>query len=208
MSARDLPTGCQQRCPLVVPTVRATISDRSERQSPQKQPTRLTTGARRLSDRAGTVTGREMARARVAASIEGFITTPAAPGRKRLKLRPWQREMINGLFDAHGLRGENLQLLARARPSRRRQRLPVQLWGQLLRPCRVLGAATASWSLQRRSSAAMTRGGRARLAARATEIVSTPRLVGIKGPGSVCQHRLGAAYSVQDMRYRETRSHA
>jgi hypothetical protein len=39
-------------------------------------------------------------RARVAASIEGFITTPAAPGRKRLKLRPWQREMINGLFDA------------------------------------------------------------------------------------------------------------
>jgi hypothetical protein len=39
-------------------------------------------------------------RARVAASIEGFITIPAAPGRKRLKLRPWQREMINGLFDA------------------------------------------------------------------------------------------------------------
>jgi hypothetical protein len=39
-------------------------------------------------------------RARIAASIEGFITTPAAPGRKRLKLRPWQREMINGLFDA------------------------------------------------------------------------------------------------------------
>ena len=124
-------------------------------------------------------------RARVAASIEGCITTPAATGRKRLKLRPWQREMINGLFDAQGLRGENLQLLARARPSRRRQRLPVQLWGQLLRPCRVLGAATDSSSLQRRSSAAMTRGGRARLAARATEIVSTPRLVGIKGPGSV-----------------------
>jgi hypothetical protein len=37
-----------------------------------------------------------------------------------------------------------------ARPSRRRQRLPVQLWGQLQRPCRVLGAATDSWSLQRR----------------------------------------------------------
>ena len=31
------------------------------------------------------------------------------------------------------------------RPSRRRQRLPVQLWGQLQRPCRVLGAATDSW---------------------------------------------------------------
>jgi hypothetical protein len=71
------------------------------------------------------------------------------------------------------------------RLSRRRQRLPVQLWGQLLRPCRVLGAATDSWSLQRRYSAAMTRGGRARLAAGATKIVSTPRLVGIKGPGSV-----------------------
>jgi hypothetical protein len=61
VSARELPTGCQQRCSLVVPTVRATISDRSERQSPQKQPTRLATGTRRLSDRAGTVTGREMA---------------------------------------------------------------------------------------------------------------------------------------------------
>jgi hypothetical protein len=72
-----------------------------------------------------------------------------------------------------------------ARPSRIRQRLPVQLWGQLLRPCRVLGAATDSWSLQRRCSAVMTRCGRARLAAGATEIVSTPRLVGIKGPGSV-----------------------
>ena len=59
-----------------------------------------------------------------------------------------------------------------ARPSRRRQRLPVQLWGQLQRPCRVLGAATDTWSLQRRYSAAMTRCGRARLAARATAIVS------------------------------------
>jgi hypothetical protein len=61
----------------------------------------------------------------------------------------------------------------------------VQLWGQLLRPCRVLGAATDSWSLQRQCSAAMTRSGHARLAGGATEIVSTPRLVGIKGPGSV-----------------------
>jgi hypothetical protein len=65
-------------------------------------------------------------------------------------------------------------------PSRRRQRLPVQLWGQLQRPYRVLGAATDSWSLQRRCSAAMTRCGRARLAAGAAEIVSTPRLVGIR----------------------------
>jgi hypothetical protein len=32
VSARDLPTGCQQRCSLVVPTVRATTSDRTERQ--------------------------------------------------------------------------------------------------------------------------------------------------------------------------------
>src|SRR5215218_2510979 len=89
-----------------------------------------------------------------------------------------------GCSTAHGLRDENLRLLL-ARPSRRRQRLPVQLWGQLLRPCRVLGAATDSWSLQRRCSAAMTRCGRARFAAGATEIVSTPRLVGIKRPGSV-----------------------
>ena len=50
-------------------------------------------------------------------------------------------------------------------PGRKRQRLPVQLWGQLQRPCRVLGAATDSWSLQRRCSAAMARCGRARLAA-------------------------------------------
>jgi transposase len=35
-------------------------------------------------------------------------------------------------------------------PGRKRQRRPpVQLWGQLLRPCRVLGAATDTWSLQR-----------------------------------------------------------
>ena len=32
VSARDLPTGCQQQCSLVVPTVRATTSDRTERQ--------------------------------------------------------------------------------------------------------------------------------------------------------------------------------
>jgi len=78
-------------------------------------------------------------------------------------------------------------------PSRRRQRLPVQLWGQLQRPYRVLGAATDSWSLQPRCSAAMTRCGRARLAAGATEIVSTPRLVGIRALCRWSQHRLGAA---------------
>jgi hypothetical protein len=76
-------------------------------------------------------------------------------------------------------------------PSRRRQRLPVQLRGQLQRPCRVLGAATDSWSLQRRCSAAMTRCGRARLAAGATEIVSIPRLVGIRALCRWSQHRLG-----------------
>jgi hypothetical protein len=71
-----------------------------------------------------------------------------------------------------------------ARPSRNRQRLPVQLWGQLLRPCRVLGAATDSWSLQRRCSAAMTRCGRARLAAGAPRSF---RLLGYRdqGPASV-----------------------
>jgi hypothetical protein len=77
--------------------------------------------------------------------------------------------------------GERVYLqLPACSPSRRRQRLLVRLWGQLLRPCRVLGAATDSWSLQRWCSAAMTRCGRARLAAGATEIVSTPRLVGIR----------------------------
>ena len=30
VSAGDLPTGCQQQCSLVVPTVRATTSDRTE----------------------------------------------------------------------------------------------------------------------------------------------------------------------------------
>jgi hypothetical protein len=74
-------------------------------------------------------------------------------------------------------------------PSRRRQRLPVQLWGQLQRPCRVLGAATDSWSLQRRCSAGMTGCGRARLAAGATEIVWTPRLVGIRALCRWSQHR-------------------
>jgi hypothetical protein len=78
-------------------------------------------------------------------------------------------------------------------PGRKRQRLPVQLWGQLLRPRRILGAATDSWSLQRRCSAAMTRCGRARLAAGATEIVSTPRSVGIRALRWCSQHRLGAA---------------
>jgi hypothetical protein len=77
--------------------------------------------------------------------------------------------------------GERVYLqLPACSPSRRRQRLLVRLWGQLRRPCRVLGAATDSWSLQRWCSAAMTRCGRARLAAGATEIVSTPRLVGIR----------------------------
>ena len=36
LSARDLPTGCQQQCSLVVPTVRATTSDRTERQVTSK----------------------------------------------------------------------------------------------------------------------------------------------------------------------------
>ena len=56
----------------------------------------------------------------------------------------------------------------------------MQLWGPLQRHCRVLGAATDSWRLQPRCSAAMTRCGRARLAAGPTEIVSIPRLVGIR----------------------------
>jgi len=39
-------------------------------------------------------------RARGVASIEGFITRPTGTGPETLKLRPWQYEMINGLFDA------------------------------------------------------------------------------------------------------------
>ena len=94
------------------------------------------------------------------------------------------------LFTRHGAHLGDYLL---ARPSRRRQRLPVQLWGQLQRPYRVLGAATDSWSLQRRCSAAMTRRGRARLAVAATEMVSTPRLVGIRALRRWSQHQLGAA---------------
>ena len=88
-----------------------------------------------------------------------------------------------------------------ARPRRRRQRLPVQLWGQLQRPCRVLGAATDSWSLQRWCSAAMTRCGRARLAAGATEIVSTPRLVGIRALCRWSQPAGGSSFSEPYGRY-------
>jgi hypothetical protein len=117
-----------------------------------------------------------------------------------------------GCSTPHGLRDENPDSLL-AHPSRRRQRLPVQLWGQLLRPCRVLGAATDSWSLQRRCSAAMTRCGRARLAGGAAQMVSTPRLVGIKGraggvntgSGPLTQSIFGPQRS---LRYRKTRSNA
>jgi hypothetical protein len=73
-------------------------------------------------------------------------------------------------------------------PGRKRQRLPVQLWGQLLRPCRVLGAATDSGSLQRRCSAAMTRCGPGRLAAGATRsslsVLSTPADIHIQNAES------------------------
>jgi hypothetical protein len=41
VSARDLPTGCQQQCTLVVPhSTRATLSDRPRGKSHQKQPTK------------------------------------------------------------------------------------------------------------------------------------------------------------------------
>ena len=118
-----------------------------------------------------------------------------------------------GCSTPHGLRDENPDSLL-AHPSRRRQRLPVQLWGQLLRPCRVLGAATDSWSLQRRCSAAMTRCGRARLAGGAAEMVSTPRLIGIKGrvggvntgSGPLTQSKIFGPQ--RSLRYRETRSNA
>jgi hypothetical protein len=55
------------------------------------------------------------------------------------------------------------------------------------------GPPPNSWSLQLRCSAVMTRCGRARLAAGATEIVSTPRLVGIRALCRWSQYRLGAA---------------
>ena len=55
------------------------------------------------------------------------------------------------------------------------------------------GPPPIAGSLQRRCSSAMTRCGRARLAAGAAEIVSTPRLVGIRALCRWSQHRLGAA---------------
>jgi hypothetical protein len=51
VSARDLPTGCQQQCSLVVPTVRATTSDPTERQVTSKAADEAT-GTRR-STRSG-----------------------------------------------------------------------------------------------------------------------------------------------------------
>ena len=125
-----------------------------------------------------------------AGGADPFVSVALATARTQLAaIRASELELVR--YGPHVLRDENLQLPACSAPSRRRQRLPVQLWGQLQRPCRVLGAATDSWSLQRRCSAAMTRCGRARLAAGATEIVSTPRLVGIRALCRWSQHRLG-----------------
>jgi hypothetical protein len=119
-----------------------------------------------------------------------FVSVALATPRTQLAaIRANELELVR--YGPHVLRDKISNYLL-ARPSRRRQRLPVQLWGQLQRPCRVLGAATDSWSLQPRCSAAMTRCGRARLAAGATEIVSTPRLVGIRALCRWSQHRLGA----------------
>jgi hypothetical protein len=53
VSARDLPTGCQQQCSLVVPTVRATTSDRTERQVTSKAADEAT-GTRRSTRSAST----------------------------------------------------------------------------------------------------------------------------------------------------------
>ena len=53
VSARDLPTGCQQQCSLVVPTVRATTSDRTERQVTSKAADEAT-GTRRSMRSAST----------------------------------------------------------------------------------------------------------------------------------------------------------
>ena len=53
VSARDLPTGCQQQCSLVVPTVRATTSDRTERQVTSKAADEAT-GPRRSTRSAST----------------------------------------------------------------------------------------------------------------------------------------------------------
>ena len=83
-----------------------------------------------------------------------FVSVALATARTQLAaIRASELELDTVL---HGLRDQisNYCLLA---PSRRRQRLPVQLWGQLQRPCCVLGAATDSWSLQRRCSATITR---------------------------------------------------
>ena len=92
----------------------------------------------------------------------------------------------------HGLRDENLELPACS---------PLVGDGSGSRcSCGVSFSAPAvSWgpppiagSLQCLCSAAMTRCGRARLAAGATEIVSTPRLVGIRALCRWSQHRAGS----------------
>ncbi len=53
VSARDLPTGCQQQCSLVVPTVRDTTSDRTECQVTSKAADKAT-GTRRSTRSAST----------------------------------------------------------------------------------------------------------------------------------------------------------
>jgi hypothetical protein len=142
-----------------------------------------------------TVPASTMAPARLLVSLRQAAPILSSAWRWRQPVRngcdPGQRVGVDTVL--HGLRDEESPTTCLLAPSRRRQRLPVQLWGQLQRPCRVLGAATDSWSLQLRCSAVMTRCGRARLAAGATEINSTPRLVGIRPLCRWSQYRLGAA---------------
>jgi hypothetical protein len=103
----------------------------------------------------GSVEAAEGQQARVAAPIEGFITTPTDTGPETAEAAAAETRddqwAVRHTTDCVTKISDSLL----ARPSRKRQRLPVQLWGQLLRPCRVLGAATDSCSLQRRCAAAI-----------------------------------------------------
>ena len=92
VSARDLPTGCQQQSSLVVPTVRATTSDRTERQVTSKAADEAT-GTRRSTRQPapGSAFPRE------AATADQRLMTRTVP------LSPLQAEATAGLATDFGI---------------------------------------------------------------------------------------------------------
>jgi hypothetical protein len=130
VSARDLPTGCQQQCSLVIPTVRATMSDRTERQVTSEAADEAT-GTRRSTRSAST-----------------SISLPARymqHGRHRRHCSPGHHRTLPPWRDDHTAAGRPTQRLrnptdgrSAQRSERRNLRLSDQ-WG-------AIAAATRSCS--------------------------------------------------------------